>query len=141
VLLTGNVDALPFRDPLLLTRQPSEYWTTNCWIGASFRTREDCLDRHSIGVERIMWGNDFPQEEGTYPFTCEAIRHTFAEVPRHETAAMLGGTAAGLYGFDLDRLAPLAERIGPPVDLVASGLEDLPDSQSLAFESRPVGVG
>lgn len=140
-MVKGNVGALPFRDPLLLARQPSEYWTTNCWIGASFMTREDCLDRHSIGVDRIMWGSDFPHEEGTYPHSCEAIRHTFAAVPRHETAAMLGGNAAKLYGFDLDRLGPLGERIGPPLDLVAAGLDHLPDSQSLAFESRLAGIG
>jgi hypothetical protein len=53
---------------------------------------------------------------------------------------MLAGTAAKLYGFDPDALAPLAEQFGPRVDAVAAGLETLPDSTSLAFEARPVGV-
>ena len=35
-----------------------------------------------------------------------------------ETRQLLGGTAAGVYGFDLDALRPLADRIGPtPLDL------------------------
>jgi hypothetical protein len=29
---------------------------------------------------------------------------------------MLGGNAARLYGFDLDALAPLAQRFGPSVE-------------------------
>jgi hypothetical protein len=37
----------------------------------------------------------------------------FRGVPTNEVAAMLGGNAARLYGFDVQKLAPLVERIGP----------------------------
>jgi hypothetical protein len=101
--------------------------------------REDCLDRHEIGVERIMWGSDFPHDEGTYPHTREAIAHTFAGVPEIEVSQMVGANAARLYGFDLDALAPHA-RNGPRVDEVNRGLDRIPDSTSLAFEPRATGV-
>ncbi len=137
----GNVGELPFIAPFLLERKPSEYWKTNCWVGASFMTREDCLDRHEIGLDRIMWGSDFPHAEGTYPFSTEAISHTFAGVEPAEVRQMLGGTAAALYGFDLEILAPLAARYGPRVDQVSAGSDVPPESTSLAFEPRTVGVG
>jgi predicted TIM-barrel fold metal-dependent hydrolase len=137
----GNVGELPFIAPFLLERKPSEYWQTNCWVGASFMNREDCLDRYEIGLDRIMWGSDFPHAEGTYPFSTEAISHTFAGVEPSEVRRMLGATAAGLYGFDLDALAPLAARYGPRVDQVSAGSDVPPESTSMAFEPRTLGVG
>jgi hypothetical protein len=101
--------------------------------------REDALDRHDIGVDRIMWGSDFPHEEGTYPHSREAIAHTFAGIPSDEVARMVGGNAAALYGFDVDRIAPFAIH-GPRVDDVYRGIEEIPDSTSLAFEPRAWGV-
>jgi hypothetical protein len=129
-----------FNDPFLLKRKPSEYWETNCWVGASFMNREDCVDRYEIGVDRIMWGSDFPHEEGTFPFSAQALAHTFAGVPTDEVEMMLSGTAAALYGFDLTELAPLAARFGPRVDEVMAGIDKLPPSDSLAFGPRITGV-
>ncbi len=72
--------------------------------------------RHSVGVDRIMWGSDYPHKEASSPFSREAIRLAFAGVPHDEVAAMLGGNAAALYGFDLEALRPLAQEIGPRVE-------------------------
>ena len=44
----------------------------------------------------------------------------FRGVPDDETAAMLGGNAARLYGFDVAQLAPLVARIGPPKSAFAA---------------------
>ena len=41
------------------------------------------------------------------------LRADFAGVPVDDTADLLGLTAARVYGFDLDALAPVAERVGP----------------------------
>ena len=42
--------------------------------------------------------------------------------------------AAGLYGFDVDRLQPLADRIGPTVAELALPYEGVPEgNRSLAF--------
>ena len=130
----GNIGELRFAEPQLLERMPSEYWDTNCAVTASFLHRDDCLRRGRIGVDRIMWGSDYPHLEGTAPYSSEAIRLTFAGVPEDEVAAMLGGNAARIYGFDLDRLDALAATIGPEVDAVAAGLDAVPaGAQSLAF--------
>jgi predicted TIM-barrel fold metal-dependent hydrolase len=139
-LSAGNVGELRFLSPFLLERMPSEYFATNCWVGASFMTRPDCLDRKAIGVDRIMWGSDFPHAEGTFPHSTEALAHTFSGVSESEVRLMLGVTAADLYGFDLAALNPLAEVFGPRVETVAAGIDELPDSSSLAFEERTAGV-
>ncbi len=94
---------------------PSEYWARQCHIGASFIRPLEVGLRHQVGIDRIMWGSDYPHKESSHPFSLEAIRAAFAGIPHDEVAAMLGGNAAALYGFDLDRLAPVAAEIGPRV--------------------------
>jgi predicted TIM-barrel fold metal-dependent hydrolase len=75
--------------------------------------RREAEQRHAIGVGNIMWGSDYPHPEGTWPTTREQMVETFAGLPDDEIAAMLGGNAARVYGFDPDKLAPLVARIGP----------------------------
>ena len=38
---------------------------------------------------------------------------TFRALPEDELAAMLGGNAARVYGFDTEKLAPVVARVGP----------------------------
>jgi predicted TIM-barrel fold metal-dependent hydrolase len=109
-----------------LSMLPSEYFARNCYLGSSPLRLPECEMRDKIGVDRIMWGNDFPHTEGTYPYTIEAMRYVFAGVPEHEVRSMLGGTAAKVYGFDLDALAPVVARVGPPIDDVLRPLDDVP---------------
>ena len=138
-LAAGNVGELTFVEPFLLERMPSEYWSTNCAIGASFLHRDDCERRDALGVDRIMWGSDYPHLEGTPPFSKESIRKTFAGVAEAEVRAMLGGNAAEIYGFDLDALDPIAARVGPAVADVAAGLDRIPDGvTSPAFADHMV---
>ncbi len=133
-IAAGNVGELRFVDTQLLERRPSEYWTANCAVAASFLHRDDCRRRDRIGVDKIMWGSDYPHLEGSAPFSHEAIALTFGDVPTDEVAAMLGGNAAEFYGFDLDVLAPLAAEFGPEVDVVAAGLDKVPEgARSMAF--------
>ena len=64
----------------------------------------------------------------------EALRNTFAGVPTDEVAPMVGVTAVDVYGFDLDVLAPVAERVGPTVERGCSRSTQIPaDSLSMAF--------
>ncbi len=113
---------------------------TNIWIGASFMTRGDCLERAAVGVDRIMWGSDFPHLEGTFPYSAEALAHTFEGVPEDEVAKMVGENAAALYGFDLTALTPLAQQFGPSRAAVMAGSDVPPESESLAFEERVATV-
>jgi hypothetical protein len=81
-----------------------------------------------------MWGADYPHREGTAPFTTEHLRQVFHDVPEDTLRAILGGAAAELYGFDLDALAPIAERVGPTVEEIAQPLTELPDEPNEALE-------
>ena len=52
------------------------------------------------------------------PHTVAKLKETFHDVPVADTELMLAGTAARVYGFDVDALEPIAARIGPkPSDL------------------------
>jgi hypothetical protein len=51
-----------------------------------------------------------------------------------EVRSMVGGAAAGLYGFDLAALAPVADRLGPTVEEISTPLDEVPaDATSYAF--------
>jgi predicted TIM-barrel fold metal-dependent hydrolase len=105
-----------------LTLRPSEYFARQCHLGSSFLRPIECAMRHQIGVDKIMWGADYPHIEGTFPYTRQHLRRTFAGVDPDEVARMVGGNAAELYGFDLGVLQPLADRLGPTVAEVAAPL-------------------
>jgi predicted TIM-barrel fold metal-dependent hydrolase len=109
-----------------LSRTPSEYFHRNFYVGASLFLRSEARRRYEIGVGNIMWGVDYPHSEGTFPYSREAISHTFADVPAEEVRDMLGGTAARVFGFDLGRLQQLADRIGPTVQDVRTPPAKLP---------------
>lgn len=141
-LAAGNVGELTFVQPFLLDRMPSQYWESNCMIGASFLHRDDCLIREQVGIDHIMWGSDYPHLEGTPPFSKESIALTFAGVDPTEVQAMLGGNAARIYGFDLNVLEPIAAEIGPRVDDVFAGLDLIPEGvTSPAFAPRMTQPG
>ena len=103
-------------------------------------TREDAVDRDAIGVDHIMWGSDFPHEEGTFPFSRESLAHTYAGMDSTEVARMIGGNAAHVYGFDLDELNQWGARYGPEVAMVRAGIDGIPETSSLAFEPRSASV-
>jgi hypothetical protein len=82
--------------------------------------------RDEVGVDRIMWGSDYPHLEGSHPYSREALRVTFSDVDPREVRAMLGENAAALYGFDYDHLQTIADDAGPTVDEVATRLDHVP---------------
>lgn len=99
-----------------MTMRPSEYFDRNCYIGASNTRRRELARRYEIGVDNLMWGNDFPHPEGTWPHTREFLANAFHDIPTDETEQILGATAADVYDFDTDALAPLVAEIGPSSD-------------------------
>jgi predicted TIM-barrel fold metal-dependent hydrolase len=122
---------------------PSEYFARNVYLGASLLTAAETQQRHSIGVDRIMWGSDLPHSEGSYPYSVQAMQAVFAGIPEDEVAMMLGGNAAKVYGFDLAALQPLADRFGPTRDQLRTPLTNPPRypdqtvTPSLAPENLP----
>jgi predicted TIM-barrel fold metal-dependent hydrolase len=128
-----------------LNLRPSEYFARQCHVGASFIRPHEVAMRHQVGVDRIMWGSDFPHREGCWPFSRQHLRLAFAGVDRDEVAAMVGGNAAAVYGFDLDALAPVAARVGPRVAEVAEPLppDDIPNEalRCPTFAAAAAGAG
>ncbi|MCX4822168.1 amidohydrolase [Streptomyces sp. NBC_01142] len=113
---------------------PSEVWRDNCFVGASFMRPHEVPLRDRIGLDKIMWGSDYPHDEGTAPYSREGLRIAYAGLPRAEIAAMAGGNAARVYGFDLGLLAPIAARVGPTAEEIAEPLKEIPaDAKSPAF--------
>jgi len=122
-----------------LSLKPREYFARNCYLGASMLPRRDVRYRHALGVDRIMWGDDFPHDEGTTGHTPEGLRATLFDVPVEECRQMLAGVAAGVYHFDLPALTPIAARVGPAVSEVHTPLDELPVARGMAFSTdRPL---
>ncbi|MER7664339.1 amidohydrolase family protein [Streptomyces sp. NPDC096193] len=107
-------------------RGPSEVWRDNCFVGASFMRPHEVPLRDRIGLDKIMWGCDYPHDEGTTPYSREGLRIAYAGLPPHEIAVMAGGNAARVYGFDLGLLDPIAASVGPTVEEIARPLDDVP---------------
>ena len=70
-------------------------------------------DRNRIGVDKLMWGSDYPHMEGTWPNSMESLRATFGTYSESDIRSILGGNAAEVYGFDLQVLAPIVDKIDP----------------------------
>ncbi|HUW02824.1 MAG TPA: amidohydrolase family protein [Acidimicrobiales bacterium] len=121
-----------------LSMSPSDYFDRNCFIGASNIQRRELARRYEVGVGNLCWGNDFPHPEGTWPHTAEFLRGAFGDIPIDETRQMLGLNAAEVFGFDLEALAPLVDRIGPtPADLGHDIDRDLSKWSGLREAGRP----
>lgn len=106
-----------------LTQRPSEYWHRQCYAGASFVHPAEVAIRDEVGVDKILWGSDYPHLEASYPFSRAAVRTAFQGVPTADAERMLAGNAAAMYGFDVERLRGIAEHIGPAYDEVSAGID------------------
>jgi len=104
-----------------LSLSPTEYFARQCYIGASFLAKHEGDQRHKIGLDRIMWGSDYPHMEGTWPNTMDSLRATFSTYPENEIRAMLGKNALEVYGFDPAIVEPVAERLGPTLSSIVGG--------------------
>ncbi len=96
-----------------LSMKPSDYFHRNIRLGAACMSPGDGKLGGAIGVECIMWGSDYPHPEGSWPHTRDQMSNALAGLPDDEVAAMLGGNAVEFYDLDVEKLAPIAARIGP----------------------------
>jgi predicted TIM-barrel fold metal-dependent hydrolase len=117
-----------------LSMLPSEYCQRNVWVSALLNGT-DLPRRHEIGMNRLLWGADFPHHEGTTPYTSMVLRCTGYDVPEDELRQLLAGNAAKLYGADLDYLQTIADRVGPTVEEIAKPLtkDEIPEDPNFAY--------
>jgi predicted TIM-barrel fold metal-dependent hydrolase len=96
--------------------KPSEYWHRQCYVAASFMSRPEALLRHEIGIDRLLWGADYPHYEGTWPHTERWLQEALGGLPPAEVRTILAENPAKVFGFELEALVPHAQRVGPRVD-------------------------
>ena len=78
---------------------PSDYFRQNVFI--SFQ--EDALgirDREFIGLDGLVWGNDYPHEEGTFPRSRQILEEILAGIPEKDRRKIAGENTARLYHFN-----------------------------------------
>jgi len=82
-----------------LALKPSEYLRRQAHV--TFQNDPvGIANRGVTGVEALIWGSDYPHPEGTWPRSRETLDRQLAGVAADERRAMVGGTAARLFGFD-----------------------------------------
>ena len=130
----GAIGEIDTTNDAPLVELPSFYAKRNCWYGASFPSPADIDGRDVVGVDRILWGNDYPHFEGCYPYSRENMRFAFSDVAENEVRMMLGENAAVLYGFDLEALRARAEAVAITPGMVREPLDEIPaDSTCITF--------
>ena len=86
-----------------LSAKPTEFWYRQGYstFQIEYLTNEMV---GFIGEDNIMWGSDYPHAESTFPRSREILDTIMEGVPQAERSRMVGGNAARLYGFDLERV-------------------------------------
>ena len=83
-----------------LKLRPSEYFKRQG--AATFADDEVGLKNlHITGADCLLWGNDYPHDEGTFPNSRKVIDRVFRNVSAEDRKKILHDNPARLYGFSL----------------------------------------
>jgi predicted TIM-barrel fold metal-dependent hydrolase len=130
---TGATGEIRYGEDSILPKSATEYFQQNCYVGISQPRPADVAAIDELGIDRFMWGSDYPHDEGTHPYTREHLRQLFWNRDEQWMRQFLAGNAAELYDFDLKALEPLAAKYGPTVEEIAQPLLELPDEPNEAL--------
>jgi predicted TIM-barrel fold metal-dependent hydrolase len=100
----------------VVRRSPREYFEKQIYVGSTLLSRAEVERRHEIGIDKMMFGADYPHHEGTWRLgTQDYLRALFGHVnvPEDEARKILGENAAKFFGLDLASLQLLADEFGP----------------------------
>ena len=82
-----------------LSRQPSEYFFDNIWM--TFQDDWTAIRmRDQLNVERIMWANDFPHSDSTWPLSQQLLAEHMADVAPVDRRRILRDNCVELFGLD-----------------------------------------
>jgi predicted TIM-barrel fold metal-dependent hydrolase len=123
-----------------LTLTPTQYVQRNCYLASELTPFESGMIDF-MGADHILWGSDYPHEEGFAPHSKLAIRWALHDRTEDECRKILAENAGRLYRFDLDALAPISAEIGPTVAEVHTPLEKTGYHAPAAFGYRPFEGG
>lgn len=86
-----------------LARMPSEYFFENIWLTfqddwTAFRMKEQ------LNVERLMWANDFPHSDSTWPLSQELLQEHTKGLSTYEKRRILRDNCVELFHLDAPEL-------------------------------------
>ena len=79
-----------------LKHPPSEYVRQHCLWGF-LADPVGVGTRHATGIDKLLWGADFPHPVSEWPRSRESIETNFAGVPEEERSTMLAGNAIRFF--------------------------------------------
>jgi predicted TIM-barrel fold metal-dependent hydrolase len=80
---------------------PSDYWRRNMFV--EFMEDEVGIQlRHIVGVDNMLWGNDFPHAESPWPQPEAFLGRLFAHTSEEDRRKITSENAAKLFRFDLN---------------------------------------
>jgi predicted TIM-barrel fold metal-dependent hydrolase len=90
-----------------LERKPSEYFRDHIYFTfqddyTAFRFKDD------LNLERMLWANDYPHSDSTWPWSQEVIARHTAHLTRAERNRVLHENVAELYQLDTEALREAA---------------------------------
>jgi predicted TIM-barrel fold metal-dependent hydrolase len=93
---------------------PTEYVRRNVWIGSSSQMADARPEAYpKIGMDRVMWGTDYPHPEGTWPDTATQMVGSLEVLSDADRKAVLGLNAVQCFDLDLNAVNAIAAKIGP----------------------------
>jgi predicted TIM-barrel fold metal-dependent hydrolase len=91
------------KKPVPMTKPPSEYvrgQVFSCFFN-------DAVCGHNLswwGEDNVMWSNDYPHWNSTWPKSREVIQRDLGHLPAQTQAKVLAGNVCRLYGLDMAAL-------------------------------------
>ncbi len=82
-----------------LSKLPSEYFAQNIYMTFQDDWTAFAQADH-MNWERLMWANDFPHSDSTWPWSQEMLAEQTQQLTGQQTEAILSGNVASLYGID-----------------------------------------
>jgi uncharacterized protein len=82
-----------------LSKMPSEYFNENIYV----TFQDDWVAfkvAHLMNVDRLMWANDFPHSDSTWPWSQDMLAEHTADLGDRDKQRILHDNVAELYGLD-----------------------------------------
>jgi len=83
-----------------LSKLPSDYFWENVYV--TFQEDKTALPmRHLLNMDRLLWANDFPHVDSTWPNSKSLLAEFTADLTTDEKNKLLHDNVAGLYGLTI----------------------------------------
>jgi len=83
-----------------LAHLPSHYFRQNIWL--TFQDDWSAFQmRHLLNVDRLMWANDFPHSDATWPWSQEMLAEHTADLSDYEKKRILRDNVRELYNLPI----------------------------------------